>query len=110
MEVIIENDYRKRKAEVFLSVKEGNKTFLLGYDGKHIVKQVLPDYGSIENEIIPFFSIPLQYKEDILKAFAKAASDNNIGTEQENLLKGKLEATQLHLNDMREFAKHVIIK
>lgn len=47
-------------------------------------------------------------KDALIKAFINEGAKSNYRTENENLLKGKLEATQLHLQDMREFSKKLL--
>lgn len=40
--------------------------------------------------------------------FTQVAQKNGINTENENLLQGKLKATEIHLEDMREISKKLL--
>lgn len=52
-------------------------------------------------EVEPFLELPTNFFEEFVKAIADFASENNIKTENENLLVGKFDATTKHLEDMR---------
>ena len=107
MELEIEKNYETRRTNFYLREKRGNRVCLIGFDGENLVEQVLPPYPEpIEFKIVPLFSLELHshLEQEILQAFMKAASDMNIRTEHENTIKGKLEATQSHLADLREIS------
>lgn len=53
-------------------------------------------------QVKPFLVIPEFIFNDFAKAILNYASDNNIKTENENLLVGKMDATEKHLEDMRK--------
>lgn len=53
-------------------------------------------------ELEPFLKLPTELFNEFVKAITEYASDNNIKTENENLLQGKLGATEKHLEDMRK--------
>lgn len=101
MEAIV--DYSYRNSRVYIYLKEGN-TFW-GYDGSNLIEYKAKPYEFPSEEILPFLIIPVHFASIILKALAEAAKKNGISTENENRLKGKMEAIKDHLVDMREFAK-----
>lgn len=53
------------------------------------------------HDLKPLMIVPGSLAEDLLKVFAEVANSKGIKTENENLLKGKLEAATYHLEDMR---------
>ncbi|NDV81310.1 hypothetical protein [Bacteroides sp. 51] len=105
MEAKINILYEWDKVEIYL--KEGRHFFMQGKKGGiNIVES--PADGSINQEIKPFLTIPGGYATHILKALSDASKGIGISTENENLLKGKLQATETHLSDMREIAMLLI--
>ena len=108
MELIFNDDYRRRQCEIYLREQQGSRIVMIGYDGEHLVQQTLSESEIPEFEIKPLLVIPLSMKSALIKAFTEQGAEMNIKTENENLLKGKLEATEIHLSDMREFAKKLL--
>jgi hypothetical protein len=108
MKLIIEKSYRNHRCYVYLSEKQGSRQVFIHFDGSNLVEQVLPDNPSADMDIKPFFSVPMDMLDDLIKAFITEGAKQNLRTENENLLKGKLEATELHLSDMREFSKKLL--
>ena len=49
----------------------------------------------------PFLTLPTEFFNELVKSLSTYASENNIKTENENLLQGKLGSTEKHLEDMR---------
>ena len=53
-------------------------------------------------QVESFLELPAEFFSDFVKAVMDYATENNIKTENENLLMGKFEATKEHLADMRK--------
>lgn len=107
MELEIEENYETRRTNFYLRVNQGRNVCLIGFDGENLVEQILPPYPEpITFKIKPLFSIPIhsRLKDEIMNAFISAASKMNLQTENEHSLKGKLEAKESHLNDLREIS------
>ena len=68
--------------------------------------QVSP--GELKTELKPFLELPWRFGHELLLAISNFNSQNGLITENENMLKGKLQATELHLTDMREITKKLI--
>jgi len=100
MELIIEDVYVEMATKIYVKEKRGSKTIIIGYDGKNLVEQIIPEGEA--KEIKPLLTIPFGMKENLIKAFIDLGAKNHLRTENENLLKGKLEATERHLEDMRK--------
>jgi len=113
MEVSIQRDYANNKAFIYLLGGSRNnmirENFSYNSEDQSVSVTCLNEAEFLQN-IKPFLVLPLRMADELVKAFIDLGSEMNIKTESENLLKGKLEATQLHLEDMRELTKHLIIK
>ena len=109
MELIIQEDFTTFTTRIYGKVERGNQTYIIGYDGKHLIEQALSDDPVADNEKIkPLLTIPHNYLQDIVAGFAEYAQKKDIRTENQNLLEGKLIATEKHLLDMQEFAKKLL--
>ena len=101
MKLIIQDVYEEYATKIYIKENRGDETVIIGYDGKYLVEQVIPA-NKASKDIKPLIVIPMQMKDNLIKAFISEGAKNNLRTENENLLKGKLEATERHLEDMRK--------
>ena len=112
LRLIVNHDYRTMNVIIYGQIIEGTRLFIIGYDGERLIEQEVTP----ENELaqITTFKPLLEVNEfkfnAFLKAFVDYASNVKMVTENENLLQGKLQATEKHLEDMRELVKELIIK
>jgi hypothetical protein len=83
----------ENNGDVFINIK----------DGELFETRCAP--GELKVELKPFLELPWRFGDEFMKAISDFNSQNGIITENENLLKGKLQATELHLSDMRELTK-----
>ena len=107
MKLIFENRYERMLCNIYLQEMQGRTKVFFHFDGENLVEQKLPE-GPDCVEIKPLLSIPIQMVDYLIKAFIDEGAKQNLRTENENLLKGKLESTELHLNDMREFSRKLL--
>lgn len=107
MELIVQDRYEQMKTYFYLRDKKNGQTVIYGYDGECLIEQ-LPSQDGTANNFKPLFVVPNIYKDAIIKAFISEGANQNLRTENENLLKGKLQATELHLSDMREISKKLL--
>lgn len=110
MEIYIEKNYSRNEAKIWLIESDGYIKRVFGYDGKNIVIHTINNHEMLRSDMKPLLRVPIVMLSSILKCFGDEAERSGINTENENLLKGKLEATQEHLSDMREIARHLIFK
>lgn len=113
MEISIQRDYANNKAYIYLLGGSRNSMIREGFSYNsedQSVSVTCLNEAEVLQSIKPFLVLPIRMADELIKAFTDLGSEMNIKTENENLLKGKLEATQLHLEDMRELTKHLIIK
>ncbi len=108
MELIIKEELDTFITKIYGKIEKGNQTYIIGYDGKNLVEQALSDNPFEEKKIKPLLIIPHNYLRDIVAGFAEYAQKKDIRTENQNLLEGKLIATEKHLSDMRDFAKKLL--
>ncbi|MCK9281347.1 MAG: hypothetical protein M0P71_12050 [Melioribacteraceae bacterium] len=107
MELIFQDYYERMQCRIYAREQSGSKIIMIGYDGENLIEQTLPDTPEII-DIKPLLIIPIFMKDALIKAFISEGAKSNLRTENENLLKGKLEATELHLKDMREFSQKLL--
>lgn len=110
MELLVERDYRRSSVSFFLRSRSGTSTIFLGQKDGKILEQKISHNSVAEEEILPLLELPIDLADTFIKEVSKYASDNGIRTENENLLKGKLEATEKHLSDFRELLPKLLNK
>ena len=109
MELIIEEDFSTMTTKIYGKVERRNQTCIIGYDGKHLIEQALPNPPVATNyKIKPLLIIPHNYLRDIVAGFAEYAQKQEIRTANQNILEGKLIATEKHLLDMKGFDKKLM--
>lgn len=109
MKLIIQDELPTMTVRIYGEVQRENKRCIIGYDGEHLVEQELSnDPVMNEKELKPLLIIPRNYFHDIVTGFAEYAQKNDIRTENQHLLEGKLIATEKHLSDMQDFAKKLL--
>ncbi len=107
MELIFEDRYERMQCCIYIKEERGIQTVIIGYDGEKLIEQTLTNTG--ENiDFKPLLTIPIFMKDELIKAFISEGAKSHLKTENESLMKGKLEAVELHLNDMREFSKKLL--
>lgn len=110
MELIVETDYSKGSSKLYLKTRQYDRVVLYGYQNGKMVAQTL-DPGIIpERPIIPLLELPHDLGDEFFKAVLNYMSDKGIKTENENLLQGKLSATEKHLEDLRKHFDLVLNK
>jgi len=70
---------------------------------RYLAKPVELEFEEMEEEkdYLPTFQLPRMMGEMFLQAFAEALDEVNVKTEKDAKIAGVLEATRLHLEDMR---------
>lgn len=104
MKLIFNDDFQKYTCSIYAEI---HKNVFISQEGDSI-RQTTLNEGSMVNDIKPLLIVPLNMKDDIIKAFISEGKRNHLSTENENLLKGKLEATESHLSDMQNISSQVL--
>jgi hypothetical protein len=109
--LIVNQNYGHMEIELYgLVEKHVGYGAIVGFDGDHIVEQELTK----ENEMAPWkdfkplLRISMFQFKGLVNAFIDYANSNNIHTEAEDHIKGKLEAKEAHLTDMQEMSKKLL--
>lgn len=101
MKLIIQEKYHLNRVDIYIRTEQGDKTTIIGYNGKKLVETDITQ-GVASEKVKPFLSLPPAMFQTVLELFTNEANNRNIRTENENHLKGKLEATQEHLKDLQK--------
>jgi hypothetical protein len=107
MELIFQDCYERMQCLIYIKEQRGSQIVIIGYDGKNLIEQTLPDFPAV-SDIKPLLIIPIFMKDALVKAFINEGAQSNLRTENENMIKGKLEAVELHLRDMRDIAQKLL--
>jgi hypothetical protein len=73
----------------------------LDRESKYLKSKTLDD--TCANQLEPFLELPENFFNELVKAVVNYAFENNVKTENEHLLEGKLKATEKHLEDLRMY-------
>jgi len=107
MELIFQDRYEQMQCRIYLKEERGAQTVIIGYDGEKLIEQTLAN-TSEDIDFKPLLTIPIFMRDALITAFISEGAKSHLRTENESLLKGKLEAVELHLNDMREFSQKLL--
>ncbi len=112
MKIFIEKPFMNMTDSVKIYVideKNGRRSEIkLDRKSNNLIATVLDDNAA--NQVEPFLELPMNFFDDFVRAIVKYASENDIKTENENLLQGKLKATEKHLEDLRNYFDKALIK
>ena len=102
MKLFIEKSINTGKVEVFACVDEADRvTYFSQENGDLVAKSIAKNDYSAQG-VSPLIVLPHSLFEDFKRAMLEYLSNQGISTENENLLKGKLAATESHLADMQK--------
>jgi hypothetical protein len=62
----------------------------------------------INDEMKPFLSLPRHFADQFFKAISDYNASKGIKTKDEHTIEGKLQSTQLHLQDMQQITNKLI--
>jgi hypothetical protein len=108
LEIFINRNYHRNTVEVWLSDKGMDEERNISYDGENLISTVVKFDEFPSQELVPFLKLPANFAELLFKSISDYNSQNGIKTPNQNLLEGKLTATEKHLEDMREFSKKLL--
>lgn len=107
MELIVDNNFNGRKTAIFIRCE--NNDIIGRINGELAVQHYNPN-GIYEDNMDPFLEMNTDMAEKFFKAVGDFNSRRGIVNENENLLKGKLQATEKHLEDLRKNFDLVLMK
>lgn len=94
--------------EIWLFVRGTDDTTFINYNGKMWKETKIPIVEVPPNELKPFLRLPSRFADQLFKAIADFNANRGIKSKDENLIEGKLQATEKHLKDMQEFSKQLL--
>ena len=107
MKVRIEEDFMRNTYKIFaFEVHMNNECFLHYNEGK--LERVEIPRDAIANSVKPLIELPRMVFTLLMPELIKQGNEMGIRTENENHLKGKLEATENHLKDLQTISKKLL--
>ncbi|MFZ1389466.1 MAG: hypothetical protein WAS34_18940 [Thiolinea sp.] len=89
--------------KVFAILTNGRMRQSVQYNSEAKLLQVTELKENEANKVEPLFELPLQFFNELTKQMVVYASENNIKTDNELVVQGKLTATEKHLEDLRGY-------
>tara|TARA_R110000772_G_C13310332_1_gene440619 strand:- start:27304 stop:27654 length:351 start_codon:yes stop_codon:yes gene_type:complete len=101
-QLIVDTNYPAQKVTLYFRQRRGDKHVFVGYDGKELVETKVNPMEIMDGNVTPLLVLPMRMYDTLLRMFANNAREKGIQTENENITKGKLIATQDHLADLKK--------
>lgn len=111
IEVHINRRFDSRSVEVWVHSQNGAKLENYFHNEHGWLDSEIIDLARGEHfskDIKPFLSVDYSLWEILSRAILDSLSKEGIKTKDENLIEGKLSATEKHLEDMRQITKHLL--
>ena len=99
--VYIEQDYAKNSYRIWVIRHETDYQVYINIINGELIETKVPRC-SVVSDLLPFMELPRMFGDLYFKAIIDYNNQRGVNSENENLLKGKLQATELHLTDMRK--------
>lgn len=111
-QIFIEKRFERNSIDIFIIESLATGERVLNLDGNNIIVSEFSHetIHSPDDPIKPFLSLPMFFADMFLDSIYEYVLKDKFHrkTENENLLEGKLTATEKHLVDMQEIAKKLI--
>lgn len=101
MKIFIEHLWHSRSVRIWAEEEQLHRRLNIHYDPPHgLVKtEIRPDF--IQDDLTPLLELPYQMYIDLKDAFAQLLQEEGVKTKNENLIEGKLSATESHNVDLK---------
>ncbi len=108
--VLVVDDPMRHEISFFMTSTDASGEYVITYDKVEnmLRKDKLDPNNCVDHKWKPLLKLPRELANTFIRDVVKYAKHKNIQTEDENLLKGKLESTQEHLKDMQKITKHLL--
>ncbi len=108
IEVLTQQDFSTGELQVFIRVRYGDGSMSVAKPVNLVFERVEPGIRVVD----PTLRISRDLAPKFLKALAECMDKEGIKTENDHKIQGLLEATKLHLKDMRELVRgnHTMLK
>jgi hypothetical protein len=107
IEVFVQHSYSNGSIEIWVTQERNDGRYNLHFDGENIEYQKLIPHNITEG-LKPLLFLPREIAMYFLKELAIQAKYNGVRPENESRVEGKLEATLIHLEDMRKIVGHIM--
>ena len=87
--------------EMYVINDSSNVRKNISYDGDRLIEEIIKP-GECK-ELNPFLRCPSEMFRGIVSEIVEYANDNHIQSKDKDFTRGKLEATEKHLDDMRKY-------
>ena len=108
IEVFIQEEYYSNSVLVWVRDRSPHGEDNISFDGVNLVYTRIDPNVLAGDVVSPFMKLPMEFSFALFKAIFEYQSSKGIKTIDENLLAGKMEATERHLADMREISKKLL--
>ncbi len=110
--IYVENDWHKNEVKIWAVEITTSKIYAIfpsDSDSGIMTRIEIPEMGPIPGEgRKPLLTLPRFMAKMFFEGIAKYLSDENIKTDNDNLLLGRIEAKDEHLKDMRAIVKKLL--
>jgi hypothetical protein len=110
MEFVFHEDFRTHSVRMYLKTEQGGRTAIIGQKDGELFEQIVDPYNPNGEPLTPLLEMNWSLAHQFLKAVGDYNSQRGIKNENENLLQGKLAATEKHLDDLRNHFTKVLDK
>lgn len=94
-------------AKIYVIDDQGKDRYAVNLDEKgNLIQTLIPE--AISCTVKPFLELPGNFYQLFIKAIMDHGNEIGLKSINENVLQGKLSATELHLDDMRAISKDLI--
>jgi hypothetical protein len=111
LQIYINQNFYSNSIEVWVIELQRIKQYNISCDenGK-LVETEIDEMGvlTINDKLKPFLNLPMRFANELFKRLAEYNDKNGVKTVDQNLLEGKLMATEDHLKDMKEMSKKLL--
>lgn len=101
MRLIVNTDYSNWTTDFYLEDQRNGRRVIIGQIDGLLAEYIIDEAVVITSKINPQLRMPIPLSDEFIKLVVDYASEKQIKTVNENLLQGKLTATEKHLEDMR---------
>jgi hypothetical protein len=108
LEIFIEQKRVSNVFEIWVVDHHIDSDHFISLAENGIMEVTTVPFNEMGKDLKPFLSLPAYFAQYFFKAIAEHLSQRGIKTKDANLIEGKLQATEKHLEDMRDIAKKLI--
>jgi hypothetical protein len=108
MKLSVHTDYQTGQVIIDLIDIDKDKCYIIGQKNGQLIKQEVKELGPYPKNLCHLLVIPHRTAHIFFKEMAEYLSGQNIKTENENHMLGRLQATEEHLKDMKNYFEKVL--